>query len=178
MAALLGIDEESAAAVCVLAGAKVCNLNAPGQVVIGGTVDAVESAMKIALERGAQRGVLLKVNGAYHTEAMAPAAQGMRAIVARTSFSDPASPVIANTSGLPLDNASLLREDLIDQIVSPVLWQATVEYLVAQDVNTVIEFGPERVLTGLVRRIDRSIDVHNVQDVASARALSSALAPA
>jgi [acyl-carrier-protein] S-malonyltransferase len=175
MAALLGIDEDEASAVCALAGAQVCNVNAPGQVVVGGTPESVEAAMRLAIERGAQRGVLLKVNGAYHTAAMLPAAEGMKKAIAQTSISDPATPVIANTSALPLVNAQLLRDDLVDQIVSPVLWQATVEYLASQGVNTFIEFGPERVLTGLVRRIDRSIEVHNVQDFESAQALLSAV---
>jgi [acyl-carrier-protein] S-malonyltransferase len=176
MAALLGIDEEEASAVCALAGAQVCNLNAPGQVVVGGTLDAVEAAMRLGLERGAQRGVLLKVSGAYHTEAMAPAAEGMKNAIARTAINDPTTPVIANTNALPLVNAGLVRDDLVDQIVSPVQWQGTVEYLATQGVNTVIEFGPERVLTGLVRRIDRSIDVHNVQDVHGATTLHASLA--
>jgi [acyl-carrier-protein] S-malonyltransferase len=177
MAALLGIDEDSATAVCAEAGAHVCNLNAPGQIVIGGTRDAVDAAMRLAMERGAQRGVLLKVSGAYHTDAMAPAAEGMKAAVGSVAVVDPQSPVIANTSALPLTTAEAIRKDLIDQIVSPVQWQRTIEYLAAQGIRRVVEFGPQRVLTGLVRRIDRSIAVHNVFDFDSSRALAVA-APA
>jgi [acyl-carrier-protein] S-malonyltransferase len=176
MAALLGIEENAAAAVCAEAGATMCNLNAPGQVVVGGSKESVEAAMRLALERGASRGVLIKVSGAFHTSFMQPAADGMRAAIAAVDVADPRTPIIANTSGRPLTTADDVCKDLVEQIVSPVLWQRSVEYLVSQGVSSVIEFGPERVLTGLVRRIDKSIAVHNVQDVASAQALRETLA--
>ena len=169
MAAILGLDEAAASAVCRDTKAEICNLNAPGQVVIGGTPQAVEAAMALALERGAQRGIRLKVGGAFHTSLMAPAAEGMARALAATPLRDPQVPVIANTSAEPLTTAEALREELIQQLTRPVQWQRSVEMLRAQDVTGVIEFGPGRVLTGLVRRTDRSLSLRNVSDVASAR---------
>ena len=169
MAALLGLDEAAVTAICTEAGAEICNLNSPGQVVIGGTQEAVEAAMALALERGATRGVRLRVSGAFHTSHIAPAVDGMARAVADTPMSDPQVPVIANTTAEPLTSAAALREELVQQLTRPVQWQRSVEYLRSQGVGGVIEFGPGRVLTGLVRRIDRSLAVRNVSDLASAR---------
>jgi len=177
MAALLGLDEAAARAVCAETGADVCNLNAPGQVVIGGTEEAVTGAMALALERGAQRGVRLRVSGAFHTSRMTPAAEGMARAVAAAPIRDPEVPIVANTTAEPLITAEALRKELVEQIVQPVLWQRTVEQLRAQGVTGVVEFGPGRVLTGLVRRIDRSIGVRNVFDLTTARSATPAPAP-
>ena len=177
MAALLGLDEEAVRAICDEAGAEVCNLNAPGQVVIGGAAEAVEAAMALALARGAQRGVRLKVSGAFHTSFMEPAAEGMARAVADTELRDPKVPVIANTSAEPLTSAAALREELVLQLTQPVQWQRSVERLRTEGVEGVIEFGPGRVLTGLTRRIDRGIAVRNVSDLAGASAPSTPSPP-
>jgi [acyl-carrier-protein] S-malonyltransferase len=169
MAALIGIDEEAARTICAETGAEVCNLNGPGQVVIGGTEEAVAGAMALALERGAQRGVRLRVSGGFHTSMMIPAAEGMARAVADTPFADARVPVIANTTALPLSAAADLREELVHQLTQPVQWQRSVEYLRSQGVRGVIEFGPGRVLTGLVRRIDRSFGLRNVSNLEGAR---------
>ncbi len=166
MAAILGLDEETIAGICNDASAELCNVNAPGQIVIGGAEAAVEAAMALALERGARRGVRLKVSGAFHTSFMRPAVEGMQHAVADTPFEDSNVPVIANTTGQPLTKANDLREELVKQLAQPVQWQRSVEYLAAQGVNGVIEFGPGRVLTGLVRRIDKSLSVSNVSSMA------------
>jgi [acyl-carrier-protein] S-malonyltransferase len=173
MAAILGLDEPAVRAICEQAGAEVCNFNAPGQIVVGGTEQAIEAALSLALERGAQRGVRLKVSGAFHTSMVAAASEGMAHAVGLAPLRDPETPIIANTSALPLTKATQLREELVDQLTRPVQWQRSVEELRSQGVGAVIEFGPGRVLTGLVRRIDRSIAVRNVSDMASASARST-----
>ena len=169
MAALIGLDEAAVSAICIDAGAEVCNLNAPGQVVIGGTSEAVERAMALALERGAQRGVRLKVSGAFHTSHVAAAVEGMARAVAAASLRDPLVPIVANTTAELLTTADALREELVQQLTKPVQWQRSVETLRAQGATGVIEFGPGRVLTGLVRRIDRALTVRNVSNLANAR---------
>lgn len=168
MAAIVGLDGEAVRTICDEAGAEICNLNAPGQVVIGGTVRAVEAAMALALERGARRGVRLKVSGAFHTSLMQPATEALASAVNDTDLRDPDAPVIANTTGLPMTNAADVRSELLQQIAKPVLWQQSVERMASLGVASVIEFGPGRVLSGLVRRIDRSISVRNVSDLATA----------
>jgi len=168
MAALIGLDEEAVRAICQETGAELCNLNAPVQIIIGGSEQAIGAALPLALERGAQRGVRLKVSGAFHTSLILSAREGMARAVAQAPLRDPRVPIIANTSAEPLTTADQLRDELVQQMASPVQWQRSVETLRAQGVGTVIEFGPGRVLTGLVRRIDRSIAVRNVSDLASA----------
>lgn len=166
MAAILGLQEDAVAAICRDAGAELCNFNAPGQIVVGGAVEAVEAAMSLALERGARRGVRLNVSGAFHTSFMQPAVDGMRAAVADSAFKDADIPVVANTSGEPVASANELRDELIKQLAQPVQWQRSVEFMANQGVDRVIEFGPGRVLTGLVRRIDKSISATNVSSMA------------
>jgi [acyl-carrier-protein] S-malonyltransferase len=173
MAAILGLDEPAVRAICEQAGAEVCNFNAPGQIVVGGTEQAIEAVLSLALERGAQRGVRLKVSGAFHTSMVAVASEGMARAVGLAPLRDPETPIIANTSARPLTNAAQLREELVEQLTRPVQWQRSVEELRSQGVRAVIEFGPGRVLTGLVRRIDRAIAVRNVSDLAGARARST-----
>ncbi len=174
MAALLGLDEEAVATICAEAGAELGNVNAPGQIVIGGPKNAVEAAIKLALKGGASRGVILKVSGAFHTSFMESAARGMAEALAAAELRDPDVPVIANTTGAPLTRADAIREELAQQVVRPVQWQRSVEYLRTRGVSGIIEFGPGRVLAGLARRIDRSLSVRNVFDLASARELSNA----
>ena len=166
MAALLGLEEDAVDAICRETGAEVCNLNAPGQIVIGGAESAVEAAMALALERGARRSVRLKVGGAFHTSFMQPAVQGMERAVAETPFANANPPVVANTTAEPLTEAAALREELVRQLAQPVQWQRSILYLAAQGVESVVEFGPGRVLTGLVRRIDRSISTRNISGAA------------
>ena len=174
MAALLGLDEESVTAICRETGAEVCNINAPGQVVIGGRPNAVDAAMALALERGAQRGVKLRVSGGFHTSLMRPAAEGMARAVAAAPMRDPEVPIVANTTARPITTAGALREELVQQLVQPVQWVQSIQYLREQGVDSVIEFGPGRVLTGLAKRIDRSLGVRNVSDLAGARSQAPA----
>ena len=169
MAALLGLDEDAVVEICRETGADLCNLNAPGQLVVGGAAQDVEAAMRLALERGARRGVLLKVSAAFHTSHMASAAEEMARAVAAAPLRDPQAPIISNTTAEPLVTAEALRGELVEQLTRPVQWQRSVEELRSQRVTGVIEFGPGRVLTGLVRRIDRSLAIRNVTDLASAR---------
>lgn len=177
MAAILGLDDAAVEEICRLSGARPCNYNAPGQIVIGGPPEAIDSALTLALERGAQRGVKLNVSGAFHTPAMAPAADGMAKAVADVALREPQVPVIANTSGEPVMAVDELRRELVDQLTAPVLWQRSVERMIAGGASHFIEFGPGRVLSGLIRRIDRSASVSNVSDLATAGKLAPAAAP-
>jgi [acyl-carrier-protein] S-malonyltransferase len=177
MAAILGLDGEAIEEICRTTGASPCNYNAPGQIVIGGTSAAVEQALMLAIERGAQRGIKLNVSGAFHTSLMAPAAGGMAQAVAGVPVHEPSVPLIANTTGEPLTAVDELRHELIEQLTAPVLWQRSVERMIAGGARHFIEFGPGRVLGGLIRRIDRSASVANVSDMATAGKLAPAAAP-
>ena len=151
LAAVLGMDEADVEAVCAEAGAEVCNLNATGQIVIGGEVPAVERAAKLAEEAGARRVVMLNVGGAFHTSLMSPAAEAMAPIIAAADVSDPSTPVIGNVAAESLTTADDVRADLTAQIRRPVRWRDTVLRMHDMGVEQYVEMGPGKVLTGLVR---------------------------
>ncbi|MGH2608387.1 MAG: ACP S-malonyltransferase [Tepidiformaceae bacterium] len=169
MAAVLGLDVADCEDVCREAGAEVCNINAPGQIVIGGRREAVVRALDYAKARGAAKVIQLQVSGAFHSSLMRPAAEGMATQVATANVTTPLIPLIANCTAMPVSNENDIRHELVDQIAKPVQWSRTVEYLGEQGVETYIEFGPGRVLTAIIKRMLRKSNCINVNDAASVR---------
>jgi [acyl-carrier-protein] S-malonyltransferase len=169
MAAIMGLDEGVVEELCRETGAEITNLNGAGQVVIGGRRPAVLQAMELARARGARHVVELAVSGAFHSSLMQPAVEGMAAAIAQVDFADPAVPVIANATADPLTTGAAVKRELLRQLTTPVQWQRTVELLVRRGVTAIAEIGPGRVLSGLIRRIARHVQTHNLN---SARALS------
>ena len=168
MAAVLGMDPDAVRAICAEHGTAICNINAPGNMTIGGTVAAVEAASAAAVAGGAKV-IPLTVSGAFHTPLMQSAADGMRAVLGEAGFSDPSVPVISNVTTKQLTSGAQFAAELVDQITSPVLWVDSVRAMHAAGVTKVIEFGPGRVLSGLVKRIERSIETRNIGTVEEAR---------
>jgi [acyl-carrier-protein] S-malonyltransferase len=168
MAAILGLEPGALSTVAALHGASLCNINAPGNITIGGTVAAVEAAGAAALEAGASRVVPLAVAGAFHTPLMQSAADGMREVLARTAFSAPRTAVVSNVTAQPLTDAGAFAGELTSQVTSPVRWVDSVQTMLDGGVSSFVEFGPGKVLTGLVRRIDRSATLRNVEGAADA----------
>ncbi len=162
MAAILGVEPDALRAICAEHGAALCNVNAPGNITIGGTTAAVAAAGEAATAAGATRVVPLSVSGAFHTPLMQSAADGMRAVLAHTTFGDPMPAVISNVTAQPITSGAALAEELASQVTSPVLWADSVRAMQASGVTEVIEFGPGRVLTGLIRRIDRGLATRNI----------------
>ena len=162
MAAVLGLDEAGVAVVCAEAGAELCNINAPGQIVIGGTLEAVEQACAVALERGAKRAIPLDVSAAFHTSLMAPATDAMREAIVASSLRDPRIRIVTNDRAQPLSNAKAIGDELVFQLTHPVRWVQCVEYMVEQGVTKFVEIGPGRVLTGLIKRIAPGVEVRNI----------------
>ncbi len=165
MAAVLGMEPDAVRAICAEHGTAICNINAPGNMTIGGTVAAVEAASAAAVAGGGKV-IALTVSGAFHTPLMQSAADGMRAVLAEAAFAAPSVPVISNVTSRPLTDASAFAGELVDQITSPVLWVDSVRAMHAAGVTQVIEFGPGRVLTALVKRIERALDTRNIGTVA------------
>ena len=151
LAAVLGLDEDVVAELCAETGAELCNLNATGQIVVGGTPEAVDRAATAAEERGARRVVRLNVGGAFHTSLMEPAAERMAPLLDDAAIVDPQLPVIGNVAAEPLRTAAEVRADLKAQIRNPVRWRDTVLAMRAMGVDSFVEIGPGTVLTGLVR---------------------------
>ena len=172
MAAILGLDEGVLAEICRETGTVIANFNCPGQLVISGGVDSVARAVELAAARGASRTVTLQVSGAFHSPLMQPAVESMKAALAAVAFRDAAVPVIANVTARPVTQADDIRRELLDQLTSPVRWQRSMEYAIARGVTRIIEIGPGRVLTGLMRRIDRSVETANIGDAAAISGLA------
>ncbi len=153
MAAVLGLDEHEVARLCEQAGVELANLNAPGQVVISGPLDALELAGSLARERGARRVMPLQVSAAFHSRWMRPMAAQFADFIARFDFNPPRIPVVANVTARPVASEADIPRLLAEQTYSPVRWVESVQYMVGQGVNTFVEVGPGRVLSGLVKRI-------------------------
>jgi len=162
MAAILGLDPAVLAPICAEHGVAVCNINAPGNITIGGTVAAVEAASTAASKAGATRVVPLTVSGAFHTPLMAAAADGLRGALEGVAFTEPRTPIVSNVTATPIIDASSFTTELVNQVTQPVLWSDSVTAMQAAGVTTLIEFGPGRVLSGLARRIDRALETRNI----------------
>ena len=157
MAAVLGLAPHVLSQICARSGAAICNINAPGNITIGGTAAAVDDATHAAEEAGASRVLPLAVSGAFHTPLMASATPGLRDAISSVSFTEPAIPVISNVTAIPLAGPEEIPDELVDQLTSPVLWTDSVARMQAAGISTLIEFGPGRILAGLARRIDRGL---------------------
>jgi [acyl-carrier-protein] S-malonyltransferase len=167
LAAVLGLDEPEAQDVCDDAGVELCNINSPGQIVIGGKKDALERATALAVERGARRAVVLDVTGAFHTSLMQPAVAAMTEAVSSAGIRAPRVPFIANSTAAPMTDAAEIGAQLVYQLTHPVRWVQCVEAMRAAGVTEMIEIGPGRVLTGLIKRIAPDIALRNINGVAS-----------
>lgn len=167
MAAVMGLDEPSTQAVCKDAGVELCNINSPGQLVIGGLKDRISKACELALARGARRAIPLDVGGAFHTSLMAPAVAEFTAALDGVAIKPPSVPVVANDSAEPMVEPDAIRRELAYQLTHPVRWVQCVEYMARHGVSTFIEIGPGRVLTGLVKRIAAGATLRNINEAGS-----------
>lgn len=164
MAAVLGLERESLGAICARAREQsgeyvgVANDNCPGQIVISGASDALELAMKLAREQKAKRVIRLAVSIAAHSPLMTEAAAEFRRALDATEFREPAIPLVANATAGPLTDPDGIRDALGRQLTSPVRWSESVRWMIEQGVTRFVEVGPKEVLTGLLRRIDRSVE--------------------
>ena len=161
MAALIGADLEIAREIAeAAADGEVCqaaNDNAPGQVVLSGATDAIDRAMKIAGERGIKRAILLPVSAPFHCDMMRPAAEVMEEALAETALVRPVVPVVANVTARAVENPDAIRKLLVQQVTAMVRWRECVEVMRDEGTDTIVEIGAGKVLSGLVRRIDRDL---------------------
>jgi len=164
MAAIIGFDETLLAGICEETEAKIVNINCPGQLVISGAAENITKAVSLAKARGARRAIPLQVSGAFHTLLMQSAVDGMAEIIATLTFSEPTIPIIANTTAQPLTTTDLIKEELLRQLCNCVQWQRSIEYMVDNRISTFIEIGPGKVLTGLIKRINKSVELINIGD--------------
>ena len=181
MAAILGLDVGSVGQVCVeatgAAGLCACaNLNAPGQIVIAGTRAGVERACELARERGAKKALMLPVSAPVHCDLMRPAADKLSIRLEATAVKPPDTTIIHNVDVSDHQHDGDIRSALVRQMYSPVRWIETIELFSAQGITHLIECGPGKVLSALVKRIDRSLDCQALADGAGIRARIEQLA--
>ena len=180
MAAILGSDLETVNAVCAEAAqGQVCsaaNINSPGQIVIAGDAAAIDRAIEMVKARGAKRAVKLNVSAPFHCALMKPAQDRLAADLNELRFNDLATPVVTNVDAKAIKTGDEARDSLIRQVSQPVRWLESVEFLSNHGVQTFIEIGPGKVLSGLLRQINRELRGLNVEDESSLRAAQGALA--
>lgn len=168
MAAILGLSPAVVADACKRAAdGEICapaNLNSPEQTVISGHASAVKRAVEIASQLGAKRAVILPVSAPFHSALMQPAQERLAADLKKTQFSNLRVPLVANVDADNIDTGDEARESLIHQVSMPVRWEESVRLLIDEGVNTFVEVGPGKVLTGLLRQIERSVAALNVED--------------
>ena len=161
MAAILGMEDAALEAVCTEAAAQggevvPANYNSPGQLVISGDVPSVQNAMELARQKGARRAVQLNVSGAFHSPLMASAEAGLRVQLDDVALNPPKFPVVSNVTTQPVSDVVDARRLLLEQLTSPVRWTGCIRTMVDAGVTEFIELGPGNVLTGLMKRIEKS----------------------
>lgn len=172
MAAVLGLDRAVLKEVTEEVtsngnSVQLANLNCPGQIVISGTVKGVEEASALAKEKGAKRALPLQVSGPFHSQLMKPAAEKFKQVLQEINIVDAQIPVIANVTAEPMTNSEDIKEKLIEQLYSPVQWEDSVRKMVDLGVDTFIEIGQGKVLSGLIKKINKEVKVYSIQDMES-----------
>jgi [acyl-carrier-protein] S-malonyltransferase len=172
MAAILGMEQQELERITkeISNGGKLvqlANLNCPGQIVISGTKEGVEAASELAKEAGAKRVIPLQVSGPFHSELMKPAAEKLASVLDSIEIKDAGIPVVTNVTAKEITKSEDIKEKLIAQIYSPVRWEETIQYLLENGVDTFVEIGPGKVLSGLVKKVHRRANVISIQDLES-----------
>ncbi|NJD56344.1 MAG: ACP S-malonyltransferase [Nitrospirae bacterium] len=170
MAAILGLERKKVDDICLSVGSGYvapANYNSPGQIVIAGERQAVEDAMKLAKEAGAKRAIALAVSAPSHCTLMAGASARLSDLLNTLELRSPSVPVMNNADALFLSDADSIRTSLVKQLNSPLLWEDSVRNMRASGIDTIIEVGPGKVLSGLIKRIEPDVRIFNVEDVES-----------
>ena len=174
MASIIGMELDEVEKLCKGFGCEIANLNCPGQVVVSGSASSVELASSIAKEKGAKRAVMLDVSGAFHSSLMTSAKEKLEKEINSVTFNPPKFPVISNVTAKPTQNPEEIKKNLVEQVNSRTLWNDSVQYVASQGIKTYLEIGPGTVLKGLMRRIDKSLNVINLEKPADFSTLQPA----
>ena len=171
MFAIIGLDREllneAVNEAKDLGFVAIANYNCPGQLVIAGEVDAVTKASELALEKGARRAIPLNTSGPFHTELLAPASKELIEKFTTVTFNEMQIPVVFNSSAKELEPGTSIAKMLEKQVMSSVYFEDSIRYMISKGVDTIIEIGPGKVLSGFIRKIDKSIKTYQVEDQAS-----------
>ena len=170
MAAVLGAEREALQSLCASISAEghvaeLANLNCPGQIVVSGSQAGVQAVVERVKEAGGKRAIPLEVSGPFHSSLMRPASEKLAGVLEQVSMSRAAVPVVANVNARPVQDPGEIRGLLVEQVHSSVLWEDSVAWLIADGVDTFIEFGSGSVLAGLIKKIDRSVRVVSINSL-------------
>jgi [acyl-carrier-protein] S-malonyltransferase len=176
MAAIIGLNEESTLEICAAVGVELANLNCPGQIVVSGETNRIHQACELAKARGARKALPLNVAGAYHSRLMQSAQSKLAAALASVDLQRPTVQVLSNVTAQPHQTPREIAPLLLEQITSPVRWEASIRQLLDQGFRRFIELGPGRTLHGFLKRIEPDAVVLNIHDVASLEATVAQLA--
>ncbi|MCH8909663.1 MAG: ACP S-malonyltransferase [Chloroflexi bacterium] len=174
MVALIGIDEITAEEICRESGAQMSTINTADQVILGGDHRSLAMAIDIATVRGARKAIPLQVGGAFHSGLMGPAQHGLNAVIDSLAFHDPFVPLIGNVAARSLNTGEEVREELRLQLTSCVQWNNTIRFMLDDGIQSFYEIGHGRILSGMVKRIDRGASITSIGDFASVLAYASA----
>ena len=167
MAALIGLDEVTAEEICRESGAQMSTINTEQQIILAGDHHSLAMAIDIASARGAKKAIPLQVGGAFHSGLMSPAQNGLNAMIDSLTFHDPLVPLVGNVTAESLGTAEEVREELRMQLTSCVQWNNTIKFMLNDGITNFYEIGHGRILSGMVKRIDREASVTNISDFAS-----------
>ena len=175
MAAIIGLDEEPTRAVCEKAGVELANLNCPGQIVISGEIEKLNTACELAKAAGAKKAMPLTVAGAYHSRLMAAAQPKLETVLREVAIGKAHVPVISNVTAEPHGSPEQIATRLVEQVTSSVRWEQSMRHLLSQGFSRFIELGPGKALSGFMRRIEPTAQMLNVADADSLEATVKAL---
>jgi [acyl-carrier-protein] S-malonyltransferase len=164
MAAIIGLDEITAEEICIESGVELSTINTSEQIIIAGEKQNLNLAIDIASSRGAKKAILLQVGGAFHSKLMGPAQEGLNKIIDSLEFNDPVIPLIGNVTAKPLITADEVKSELKMQLTSCVQWNNSVKRMIGEGINSFIEIGNGKILSGMIKRINREAKIINVSD--------------
>ena len=167
MAALIGLDEVTAEEICRESGVQISTINTEQQIILAGDHRSLAMAIDIASARGAKKAIPLQVGGAFHSGLMSPAQSGLNDMIDSLTFHDPLVPLVGNVTAKSLGTAEEVREELRLQLTSCVQWNNTVKFMLNDGITSFYEIGHGRILSGMVKKIDRSASIANIGDFAS-----------
>ena len=163
MLSVIGLDLDKVKEICSKTDTEIANINCPGQIVISGSPQAIENAKKLAEEGKAKMAVVLEVSGAFHSSFMKEAALKLAGELEKIKINTAKIPVISNLTAKPVSSPTEIRENLLKQVDSSVLWEDSMKFILSKGIRNFIEFGPGKVLKGLMRRIDAKAEVANIE---------------
>lgn len=163
MAAVLELPLDKIKEICLSTGAEIANINSPVQIVISGKADSIQKAKELCVQAGAKRVIELEVSGAFHSTLMKEASKELDLVLNSTPMLKPQVSVVSNYTALPEQEVVKLKENLIAQMYSSVKWDGSMRFILSQKINRFFEFGPGKVLKGLMRKIDSNAEVFSIE---------------